>query len=1324
MTSKLSSGSDSLLPVKELDTGRLEITSQKEEPVVKSVLPDALAFYSQEPSIEYGEVVDTSWIDGTGPNSLRNLEQRWQTEGFFTSVTSLSESTWSGVFDIYVEVGLLSDIQLSLNTYVTDLTSEGYQVTVQPFSSSAEQLRSQLQSRWLNNNLEGALFIGDLPHVDFTSEDNFGGTGSQVTYPHDLYFMDLDGNYDLASVGLDQHTGDVGPEIYVSRLTTGNLSGVTGKDEVTLINDYFAKNHAYRTGQLTFNNGGIVFADDDWRYWGTEQMQDLYSEVLAINDPVETNKTTYLNTLKLNCESILECIHSSSTGHSLGGGWISNSEIAATNPRIGFYNMFNCSSANFTVSNNLIGTYVYSGDYGLNAVGSTKTGSMLYFPDYYRPQGNADSVGQAFLQWFDLWAAATDDPFADWKVDWFYGMTMQGDPTLKPALMGGDWQNTKIHGSKWNDLNQNGLWDTGEPALADWTIYLDSNNNGQLDEGERSTVTDVNGEYTFEFLQAGTYTVAEVVQPGWVQTYPSSSEPHTVEVEGGEVIPGINFGNFLANPAEIHGYKWNDLNGDGIWNAGESGLEGWTIYLDENQNGQFDGGEPFDITDPAGEYSFTNLAPDTYVVAEMLQEGWEQTYPSSRVLEDFEDGNIEEYQEIRSPGASVATIAARDGTYGLLDSVGGGWLYRDDPQIFVQQGDTISVWINLADAADGRAYFGFGASETGTLSAVLAPNTEQLIIQENKEYRYNSIAAVSQTYTPNQWYKLEVDWGVGGNITAQLFDSDGTTLLNSVTGYSNMFTSGSIAFRGTHSDKYFDTITLENSNVFRQTVELEPDEIATDINFGNHLPLGEIHGKVWSDLNGDGEPNTGEPGLRNCIVYLDENHNSQHDPGEVSTQTDIYGNYAFTDLAPGTYAVAEVIQPSWHQTCPGWLNSGFEMGDFTSWQILGNTSIESNSFGSGPTEGTYQALVTNGSGSVSDTEIENFLELTPGSLDGLGNGDATSGAAIARLLTVSAGDQVSFDWNFLTDEFTPDWTYNDFAFVSIVPIVSDSFDTLADTYSTFVSSPTDFNEETGFETFYYTFPTDGMFTLGVGVVDVEDEVVDSGLLVDNFSFTGEVSSHHMVELAPGDIATDIDFGNHQLESPTTIYLTKGNDVRTIVDSPVIVYALRGNDEVDGSGSEGGNRFYGGHGKDILTGNFCDQLFGGPGDDEIIVTNGAGNNTLFGEGDNDILRAGLNDWLDGGTGDDILYAGQQDTTMTGDQGNDEFWITQGNLPGTPHAIADFEDMTDKLGVGGFNENDVNILESNRGTLIQISGTDTAILTGVSANLIDLNDFIFA
>ncbi|OKH36400.1 hypothetical protein NIES2119_17310 [[Phormidium ambiguum] IAM M-71] len=80
---------------------------------------------------------------------------------------------------------------------------------------------------------------------------------------------------------------------------------------------------------------------------------------------------------------------------------------------------------------------------------------------------------------------------------------------------------TEIRGIKWNDLNGDRI-NAGEPGLAGWTIYLDLNNNSKLDSGEPSTTTDVNGNYAFTDLSAGTYTVAEVQQRGWRQTFPGT----------------------------------------------------------------------------------------------------------------------------------------------------------------------------------------------------------------------------------------------------------------------------------------------------------------------------------------------------------------------------------------------------------------------------------------------------------------------------------------------------------------------------------------------------------------------------------------------------------------------------------------------------------------------------------------------------------------------------------------------------------------------------------------------------------------------------------
>jgi hypothetical protein len=191
-------------------------------------------------------------------------------------------------------------------------------------------------------------------------------------------------------------------------------------------------------------------------------------------------------------------------------------------------------------------------------------------------------------------------------------------------------------------------------------------------------------------------------------------------------------------------------------------------------------------------------------------------------------------------------------------------------------------------------------------------------------------------------------------------------------------------------------------------------------------------------------------------------------------------------------------------------NGGFESGDFTGWSTIGVTSIETAAYGAGPTEGSYQALVISEDGSlVSDSTIETFLGLAAGTLDGLIAADATAGSAIKQTITVSAGDMLTFDWNFLTDEMVGG-SIPDFTFVSIV---SGTSEILADvTSSTFVSSDTPFSNETGFTMFPYTFPTSGTFTLGFGVMHATDNEVDSGLLLDNVTIIPEPATMALLGL--------------------------------------------------------------------------------------------------------------------------------------------------------------------------------------------------------------------
>jgi hypothetical protein len=90
-----------------------------------------------------------------------------------------------------------------------------------------------------------------------------------------------------------------------------------------------------------------------------------------------------------------------------------------------------------------------------------------------------------------------------------------------------------------------------------------------------------------------------------------------------------NFGNRGA--LSISGTKFFDLDGDGSKGPGESGLPDWKIYCDSNDDGVFQDGETYAITDANGAYTLAYLGPGTYKVREVLKTGWTQTTPAANL---------------------------------------------------------------------------------------------------------------------------------------------------------------------------------------------------------------------------------------------------------------------------------------------------------------------------------------------------------------------------------------------------------------------------------------------------------------------------------------------------------------------------------------------------------------------------------------------------------------------------------------------------------------------------------------------------------------------
>lgn len=424
---------------------------------------------------------------------------------------------------------------------------------------------------------------------------------------------------------------------------------------------------------------------------------------------------------------------------------------------------------------------------------------------------------------------------------------------VEARLDAGFYRGAKLGGTLFEDVNGDGLQGgPGEAGIAGRLVaLLDSAGNPT----GRTAITDANGDYVFDNLAPGTYSVRFTPDAAVPFTTPNAGpdgidsdadrttgRTATVTLTSGADDRTLDAG--VYRPASIGDLVWEDTDGDGQRDAGEGGVAGATVRLLDAA------GNPLQttISGSDGIYSFTGLAPADYRV-EITKAGYLPT------------------RQDQGPDASDSDIGA-NGRTGLVTLSSGeaettvdGGLYRPG---------SIGDRVFLDADNDGRQdplEAGVGGITVRLLSAdgltVLATDTTE----PDGSYGFAGLAPGDyrvEFVAPATLAFAKKDQGTDGSDS----DADRTTGRT-------------------------DVITLLSGQ-------------AIDTVDAGLVELGDLTGRVWLDRNGNGRDEPGEAPRAGITVKL---LNADGTPTGRTTTTAADGSYLFDDVVAGDYRV-EFVMPS------------------------------------------------------------------------------------------------------------------------------------------------------------------------------------------------------------------------------------------------------------------------------------------------------------------------------------------------------------------------------------------------------------------------------
>ena len=536
----------------------------------------------------------------------------------------------------------------------------------------------------------------------------------------------------------------------------------------------------------------------------------------------------------------------------------------------------------------------------------------------------------------------------------------------------------------WYDQNNDGIKQATEIGIANATVnlYADANNDNVADGAAiATTTTSTTGLYSFTNLLAGNYIVGIIIPTGYAVVSTNGGDPDnnidndnngtntsvagevrsaaitvTVGTEPDTAVDGdgtngnltLDFG--LRGTGSIGDLVFNDANGNGIQDVGETGISGATVTLTYPN-----GATLTTTTNASGIYSFANLAPGTYSVAFTTPAGFTATTPNVGANDAVDSDPI---------GGIVTGIVL---TAGQVNTTVDAGFYQ-----LVNLGNT--VWNDQNN--DGIKQ----TAETGISSA-----TVRLYADANNDNIADAAAVATVTTDANGLYNF-TNLAPGNYIV-------GVTI---PTGYAVVSTNGGDPDNNIDNDNN-GTNTSVAGEVRSAAITLSAGtEPTTDGDGANgNLTLdfglrgtGSIGDLVFNDANSNGIQDVGETGISGATVTL-----TYPNGATLTTTTNASGIYSFANLAPGTYSVAFTTPAGGYLVSPS--NAG------------GNDAVDSDPIG-----GIVSGIVLT-AGQL-NTTIDAGFYLCPALNSGINGPTTICAAEPALFTATGAGSGSVYNWTFMS----------------------------------------------------------------------------------------------------------------------------------------------------------------------------------------------------------------------------------------------------------------------------------------------------------------------